>query len=231
MREPDVNAKPQGARVPKPGRADVSDNDKNSGESLPLFLSLFLLMLAFFLVLNSLSKLEGGQGDEVMASVQAAFPNDASSGTLGGLEREDSLTGTGMRLTRVAEAFDTVLGGDSVVLRQDTDQLVLEVVADRLFNAGTAEFSPAGDGLLRRLLPILRASDKVLAISVAIYTGLKDGEALALAPPRVRQAAAIAGGLQAGGLVGRHVEIAAYRATSSRLRLIFNVAERRRGAS
>ena len=140
-----------------------------------------------------------------------------------------TLTGTALRLSTVAEAFDKVLGGDSTVLRQDTDYLVLEIVADSLFDGGTANLSAAGEGLLRRLLPVLRARGKVPAISVGIYTGLQDDESLSLASPRVRQAAALVAGLRAGGLVGRNLEIGAKRAASSRLRLIFNVAKRRAG--
>ena len=89
MREPSAMSKSEVAPVPKPGRS-TSPGMIRTVASLPLFLSLFLLLLAFFLVLNSLSTLEGGQGAEVMASVQAAFPNDASSGERGGVEREDS---------------------------------------------------------------------------------------------------------------------------------------------
>ena len=54
-------------------RAERRGPDK--GSSQPLFLSLFLLLLAFFIMLNALSTVEQGRSDRVMESVKRAFPS------------------------------------------------------------------------------------------------------------------------------------------------------------
>src|SRR3546814_9857165 len=47
----------------------------DSGASQPLFLSLFLLLLALFILLNAISAIEPGRSDRVLDSVQRAFPS------------------------------------------------------------------------------------------------------------------------------------------------------------
>src|SRR3546814_19921337 len=45
------------------------------GASQPLFLSLFLLLLALFILLNAISTIEPGRSNRVLDSVQRAFPS------------------------------------------------------------------------------------------------------------------------------------------------------------
>ena len=226
------SAPPVAARAPKLPHLTPPVDDGGAGRSLPLFLSLFLLLLAFFVVLNSLSRFEGGRGAQVVASVHAAFPQPAPPRLLTGVRRDDPGVGPATpRLSGVAEAFETVLGGESQILRQTADRLVLEIGADRLFDGGTSELSPAGADLVRRIMPSLRTDAGAASVSVALLTGLRAGESLAVAPPRVRQAAALAAALRAGGVSGRHLEIGAERAGSARLRLVFDIAKRLADAS
>ena len=149
------SAPPVAARAPKLPHLTPPVDDGGAGRSLPLFLSLFLLLLAFFVVLNSLSRFEGGRGAQVVASVHAAFPQPAPPRLLNGVRRDDPGVGPATpRLSGVAEAFETVLGGESQILRQTADRLVLEIGADRLFDGGTSELSPAGADLVRRLMSL-----------------------------------------------------------------------------
>ncbi|MEC8794304.1 MAG: hypothetical protein VXX53_10915, partial [Pseudomonadota bacterium] len=163
------SAPPVAARAPKLPHLTPPVDDGGAGRSLPLFVSLFLLLLAFFVVLNSLSRFEGGRGAQVVASVHAAFPQPAPPRLLNGVRRDDPGVGPATpRLSGVAEAFETVLGGESQILRQTADRLVLEIGADRLFDGDTSELSPAGADLVRRLIPSLRTDAGAAPVSVAL---------------------------------------------------------------
>lgn len=63
----------------------VRSDDKARGTSqlgsLPLFLSLFLLLLAFFIFLNSISTRESGKSDGVLDSVRSSFASVLKGGT------------------------------------------------------------------------------------------------------------------------------------------------------
>ncbi len=48
--------------------------EPDKGSSQTLFLSLFLLLLAFFILLNTLSTIEPGRSNRVLESVNRAFP-------------------------------------------------------------------------------------------------------------------------------------------------------------
>lgn len=84
--------------------------------SLPLFLSLFLLLLAFFIFLNSISTRESGKSNDVLDSVRSSFASILQDGTgTGVFEGEPGkASDTGLR-QQLLEAFDPLLSETRVV--------------------------------------------------------------------------------------------------------------------
>ena len=84
--------------------------DADKGNSLTLFLSLFLLLLAFFILLNSMSTLEEGRSTEVMESVKEAFPSSVRAQMKDSFLSEDpgQMIGEGLR-ARLGTVFRETL--------------------------------------------------------------------------------------------------------------------------
>lgn len=119
------------------------------------FLSLYLVLLAFFIVLASVSQQDTGRVVKAIASVRATFPSDLPLGSASGqgtslfVEVERGLPD---RVGRLVEA-DLPLTAPSKDAA--TGQVATEVKADVFFEG--AGLTRPGEGLLRRIASFLAA--------------------------------------------------------------------------
>lgn len=112
--------------------------DKTRGASqlgsLPLFLSLFLLLLAFFIFLNSISTRESGKSNDVLDSVRASFASALAGGTGVGVFEgmPDRTDGDGLREEFLA-AFNPLLSETDLVRELSGNPFFIDFKTGHLF--------------------------------------------------------------------------------------------------
>ena len=150
--------------------------EAGKGSSHPLFLSLFILLLAFFILLNALSTVEQGRSNRVLESVQEAFPS-AYRGQI----RDSMLEAEAGRA--IGETVRAAIGA---VFREELP--VAELTADPsgspLFVSFPARlvYAPAAGGITpvtervaARLAPIVNGRDGRSALKLQILFGIDAG--------------------------------------------------------
>lgn len=131
-----------------------SMREPEEGASQPLFLSLFLLLLAFFILLNALSTIEPGRSNRVLESVQRAFPSAYRAELGDGLLEGDpgQVIGEATR-NGIGEIFRQVLPVARVTVEPDGNPIYVEAPVVRVY--GATGLTPAGDRLAARLAGFL----------------------------------------------------------------------------
>ncbi|MET1027031.1 MAG: flagellar motor protein MotB [Dongiaceae bacterium] len=122
--------------------------------SLPTLLSLFFLLLAFFIVLNSLSQRDAAKQHNVASSIGQTFGE--GTGGADALSAADNTTHevTGI-LTGLASYFGSLIPAGKQKLLISTNQLVLRLPVDLFFqpsaDRSTAELMPQAAAMMRQL--------------------------------------------------------------------------------
>ncbi|MCR9072052.1 MAG: hypothetical protein NXI18_10060 [Alphaproteobacteria bacterium] len=151
-------------------RSERREPDK--GASQPLFLSLFLLLLAFFIMLNAMSTVEQGKSDRVLESVKRAFPSGLSS-DLG----EDPLdSDPGQVIDQSVRAalgavFRELLPAVPVEIEPDGNPIFVSIPAARVYAAAAGGVTPVMAELAGRLAPILNAPPAGTRLDLQILYG------------------------------------------------------------
>ncbi|WP_281683774.1 hypothetical protein [Thalassobaculum salexigens] len=154
-------------------RAERREPDK--GSSQPLFLSLFLLLLAFFIMLNALSTVEQGRSDRVMESVKRAFPSavrkniaddplDADPGQVIG-ESVRSALGT---------VFREILPAVVVEVEASGNPIFVTIPARQVYAPAAGGITPVMEKLAARLAPILNNPPAGSVLDLQILYGVDD---------------------------------------------------------
>lgn len=125
-----------------------------SGPLLMALIGLQLMLLAFFIILVSMSSFDETRVRSVLGSIQAQFSGlpAADEGT-DDQARADAITLDAVR-DEVAGVFATALQLDRVE-RTGAGAVEIEFLADKLFAAGTEELQPGMDVLLARVVTAL----------------------------------------------------------------------------
>jgi flagellar motor protein MotB len=130
--------------------------DADKGSSQTLFLSLFLLILAFFILLNSMSTFEEGRSTEVMESVQLAFPSSVQAQVQEKFLSEDPGQVIGQALQAgLGAVFQETLPLVEITVDPTGNPLYITVPAAGVFARTTGSVTPAAEDLARRLGPML----------------------------------------------------------------------------
>lgn len=130
--------------------------EPDRGTSQPLFLSLFLLLLALFILLNALSTIEPGRSNRVLESVQRAFPAAFRAKFGDGVLEGDpgQVIGEATR-ARIGSIFRDVLPVAQVTVEPDGNPIYASAPVARIHAAAAGGLTPAGERLAERLAPIL----------------------------------------------------------------------------
>jgi len=158
------------------GARDTGPRVEDRGSSQPLFLALFLLLLAFFILLNSMSTLEEGRSNEVMESVQQAFPSEIRAAIKDKLLDSDpgQVIGEGLR-SRLGAAFRETLPVVEITGDESGNPLYAAVPLRSLVDLARGRVLPAAERLAERLRPILDAPPAGSVLEVQILIGRPDG--------------------------------------------------------
>ncbi|WP_193170321.1 hypothetical protein [Nisaea nitritireducens] len=102
--------------------------------SLPLFLSLFLLLLAFFIFLNSISTRQTGKSEDVLDSVRSSFASVLRGGTGAGVFEGEpgKVDDKGLR-DELLEAFDPLLSETTIARERSGNPFYVDFKSARLF--------------------------------------------------------------------------------------------------
>lgn len=102
--------------------------------SLPLFLSLFLLLLAFFIFLNSISTRQSGKSEHVLDSVRSSFASVLRGGTGEGVfEGEPGKSDDKALRDDFLEAFDPLLSETEILRERPGNPFYIDFESGRLF--------------------------------------------------------------------------------------------------
>jgi len=104
--------------------------------SLPTLLSLFFLLLAFLIVLNSLSQRDTGKQSTVTASIDQTFGGTSSSDPVSAAQNAQQVT-TGI-LRGLASYFGVLLPADRQKILISANQLTMQLPVDLFFKPDAA---------------------------------------------------------------------------------------------
>lgn len=189
-------------------------------------LSLKLLLLAFFILLNALSEFEVLKVRAALESVTEAFDgrlnvehNRPVNGAVDG-----SLDGTDLLLADTGQLFENML---PAIYQDRSDKLVfmaLEVQAGTFFATGDARLQAGRGLLLGRLAARLREWEAGgIDYGLSILIGHRGGKAGGAASVRVERAAVLAQRLAAEGVPARRLAVGTFKTFADKVRLEFTV--------
>ncbi|MDY0882664.1 hypothetical protein ACFPL7_06870 [Dongia soli] len=129
--------------------------------SLPTLLSLFFLLLAFFIVLNSLSRRDAEKEHIAASSVGRVFGESEGAANTSTDEDDDSRAATGI-LKGLASYFGSLIPTDQQKVIISTNQLIIRLPSTLFFRDGNSEAIGEGDMLTKQTPAILRQINETL---------------------------------------------------------------------
>lgn len=180
-------------------RPTMREPDK--GASQPLFLSLFLLLLAFFILLNALSTLEPGRSNRVMESVQRAFPSAIRAEIGDSLLDGDpgQVIGESTR-ARIGEVFRQILPVARVTVEPDGNPIYVSAPVPQVYSAAAGGLTPAGQALATRLAPLLASPPPGSVLELDVLFSAPPGDRGAAREARARDVSDMVDGLVRFGI-------------------------------
>lgn len=201
-----------GATLPGSGVAAPAPSSDPAGWSvapvargaLALFLALYLLLLAFFIMLNALSSLESRRADAVMDSLSETFSRAGGvRGPASGALPLDDLAGLGRAaetfIAVVSDLFQAVMPAARIVQVTPGRDVELLVRAEALFEPDAADLRPSRLAMLDSIVAALAVAPPGLRFEMEAI--LQTGPAQAATPPLPTAADTLA--VRRAGTVGR----------------------------
>jgi len=140
------------------------------GVARGLLVSLFILLLAFFIVLNTLADEDEKRAKAVMGSVKGAFSSISGGGSLittsntaPSLFIDPMTTDTSLRTHKIVGLDQNASG--KVMIRVTSDGVIISMLYDLIFIEGTYEIKPSSKPFLNNLCDILKQDDHLIKIS------------------------------------------------------------------
>lgn len=137
-----------------------------------MFLALFLLLLAFFILLNTLSTIEEGRSTEVLKSVQDAFPSEIQAQLKESFLDGDpgSVIGEGVR-SRIGAVFEASLPIIEITADPSGSPLYVSVPSRSVFSPALGGVTPEAEALARQLVPLLETRPGQAYMDLQILLG------------------------------------------------------------
>lgn len=160
--------------------------EKSGDQTIALFLGLYLVVLAFFILLVTISTMEDTKSRKVMDSLSSAFTSIVPpSADLQSFKSKDGDVLAGQEFQQqVTGIFATELGIDKIETVQPGRQMRLVLSADSLFFQNEARIRPAMFPLLDRTVAALSNRPLGLRFDLEFVIGtptLSDGKTMPIA--------------------------------------------------
>ena len=166
--------------------AHIPPQQESGDQTIALFLGLYLVVLAFFILLVTISTVEDTKSKKVMDSLSSAFTSIVPpSADLQSFKSKDGDVLAGQEFQQqVTGIFATELGVDKVETVQPGRQMRLMMAADSLFFQGESRIRPAMYPLLDRTVAALSSRPAGLRYDLEFVIGtptLSDGKTMPIA--------------------------------------------------
>ena len=172
------------------------------------FSRLRILLLAFFIFLNSISSFEAGKSDQVVASIRASFPSFGEDGDGPGLLEGDMIGGVEQSVaTRLNEAFFFVFPRLTLNVVDEMERLYVDVPLERLFVPGASQAQVTLQVLSRRLAMVLADPALNANLEVRIVFGHDGGGRLAKDRLTLERASIVIDGMIKAGSPRRNTSV------------------------
>lgn len=191
------------------------------GTILLSFLSLQLMLLAFFIVLVSLSTFDDRRVRSVLGSIQDVFAELPNSED--GDDPRSSADALALEAVRdeVAEVLATALVLDRIE-RTGTGDVEIEVAADRLFADGTAQLLPGTEAILARVATALEKRPVGYRYEMDVLVGRADARP-GTGRLEVERAGALVRGFAAAGALPSGLSAGIERRGGERVRVLLRL--------
>lgn len=167
------------------------------GSTTTLFVSLYVILLAFFILLTSLGQIDDTRSRSVMDSLRQVFP--------GGFQMElRGQRGASEAMAQAEKLFRTRIERLDARLSVGGSRLTLGMPHTELFRAGTPNFSAQTSGLLLRLTDLMRQG----AAGQGLAIGLEASDTVAGRDLGSAQLARLAAALEHAGIAPERITIA-----------------------
>jgi hypothetical protein len=208
-----------GAEAPVPG-------ESNAIAVQLLSLSLFLLLLVFFIVLNAQADRHAGRTHAVLSSLENRYPTFAIHPRLReGHDPVASRSGTVLAADRVegmGELFASTVAVSKVTVVTPGRLVEVRLPADGLFVPGSARLRTDRYGLIDRVVDSLRRPREGERLEVDALLAIDDSVP-SQPPGPVQRAASLARALVTGGAPPESVSVGIERGEAGSARLLFSL--------
>ncbi|MAZ97938.1 MAG: hypothetical protein CMM39_00740 [Rhodospirillaceae bacterium] len=144
---------------------------QHNGSSLSqLLLSLFLLLLAFFVFLNSISSYEEKKSYDVAKSVRAHFPNLMSQGennNVSGKNKNNEIEPDTLKL--IEDAYQLILPNMKLEKVNQSESVEISVPMQSLFNGSSGLPNKNAPVFLRNIAEILKQKGDTYRLAMEIF--------------------------------------------------------------
>ena len=150
----------------------VFKQQHNSSSLSQLFLSLFLLLLAFFVFLNSISSYEKKKSYDVAKSVRAHFPNLAPQGennNVFGKNRSNEIEPDTLKL--IEDAYQSILPNMKLGKSNQSDSVEISIPVQSLFDDFSGLPNKNAPVFLRNIAEILKQKEDTYQLAMEIFFG------------------------------------------------------------
>ena len=152
----------------------IEKKEHNSASISQVFLSLFLLLLAFFVFLNSISSFEKNKSYDVAKSVRANFANFAGKGDdidLIGKAKNDKINANTVKI--LENTFNFVVPTIAVKQHQQTDNIEFKIPLKSLFVMSSGLPTKKSKVILNEIGGVLKLKMNKQPIKLEIFMGYR----------------------------------------------------------
>ena len=152
----------------------IEKKEHNSASISQIFLSLFLLLLAFFVFLNSISSFEKNKSYDVAKSVRANFANFAGKGDnidLIGKVKNDKINANTVKILK--NTFNFVVPTIAVKQHHQSDNIEFKIPLKSLFVVSSGLPTKKAKVILNEIGGVLKLKGDKQPIKVEIFMGYR----------------------------------------------------------
>ena len=150
----------------------TAQKEYNSSSIPQVFLSLFLLLLAFFVFLNSISSYEKNKSYDVARSVRANFANFVGQGEsidLIGQVNNDKISPNTLKL--LENKFRVVIPTITLSKNNRSDNIAFDIPLKSLFDASSASPTKTAEVIFRDISGILKSEEGNQPLKLEMFMG------------------------------------------------------------
>jgi hypothetical protein len=152
----------------------IEKKEQNSASISQVFLSLFLLLLAFFVFLNSISSFEKNKSYDVAKSVRANFANFAGKGDnidLIGKVKNDKINANTVKI--LENTFNFVVPTIAVKQHHQADNIEFKIPLKSLFVLSSGLLTKKAKVILNEIGGVLKLKGDKQPIKLEIFMGYR----------------------------------------------------------